>query len=65
LACIRQPSRPLNQPLDFSDIREQLEGTRLRLDPLGDNTTDPDHTPTLVAGGSSIPPSPPHSSPSS
>jgi hypothetical protein len=65
LARIRQPSRPLNQPLDFSDIREKLEGTGLRLDPLGDNTTDPDHTPTLAAGGSGIPPSPPHSSPSS
>jgi hypothetical protein len=63
--CIRQPGRPLNQPLDFSDIREQLEGTGLILNPLGDNTTDPVETPTLRVGGSGIPPSPPGSSPSS
>jgi hypothetical protein len=65
LAHIRQPGRPLNQLLNFSDIREQLEGTGLLLNPLGDNTTDPAQTPTLGVGGSDIPPSPPHSSPSS
>jgi hypothetical protein len=50
----------LNQPLDFSDIREQLEGTGLTLNPI-----DPDHILTPTAGGSGIPPSPPPSSPSS
>ena len=60
LARIRQPGRPLNQPLDFSDIREQLGGTDLTLNP-----TDPDHIFTPVVGGSGIPPSPPSSSPSS
>jgi hypothetical protein len=65
LARIRQPGRPLNQPLDFSDIREQLEGTGLLLNPLGDDTINPTDTPILGAGGSGIPPSPPHSSPSS
>jgi hypothetical protein len=58
LARIRQPNRPLNQPLDFSDIREQLGGIDLTL-----NHTDPILTP--VVGGSGIPPSPPSSSPSS
>jgi hypothetical protein len=57
LARIRQPNRPLNQPLDFSDIREQLGGIDLTLNP-----TDPILTP--AAGGSGIPPSPPPSSPS-
>jgi hypothetical protein len=57
LAHIRQPNRPLNQPLDFSDIREQLGGTDLTLNP-----TDP--ILTIVVGGSGIPPSPPPSSPS-
>jgi hypothetical protein len=60
LARIRQPGRPLNQPLDFSDIREKLEGIGLLLNP-----TDPDHILTPAAEGSGIPPSPPHSSPSS
>jgi hypothetical protein len=57
--------RPLNQPLYFFDIREQLEGTGLLLNPLGDDTINPTDTPTLGVGGSGIPPSPPHSSPSS
>jgi hypothetical protein len=57
-AHLRQPNRPLDQPLDFSDIREQLGGTNLTLNP-----TDPILTP--AAGGSGIPPSPPPSSPSS
>jgi hypothetical protein len=65
LARIRQPGRPLNQPLDFSDIREQLQGTGLLQNLLGEHTTNPTETPTLGAGGSGIPPSPPESSPSS
>jgi hypothetical protein len=65
LAHIRQPGGPLNQPLDFSDIREQLEGIGLLVNPLEGNTTDPVETPTLRVGGSGIPPSPPGSSPSS
>jgi hypothetical protein len=48
----------LDQPLDFSDIREQLWGTNLTVNP-----TNPILTP--AAGGSGIPPSPPPSSPSS
>ena len=40
LVYIRQHGRPLNKPLYFSDIQEQLEGTGLILNPLGDNTTD-------------------------
>jgi hypothetical protein len=54
LARIRQPSWPLNKPLDFFDIREKLEGTDLTLNP-----TNPDHILNPAAGGSSIPPSPP------
>jgi hypothetical protein len=57
LARLRQPNRPLDQPLDFSDIREQLGGTNLTVIP-----TDPILTP--AAGESGIPPSPPPSSPS-
>jgi hypothetical protein len=55
---LTQPNQPLDQPLDFSDIREQLEETNLTVNP-----TDPILTP--AAGGSGIPPSPPPSSPSS
>jgi hypothetical protein len=55
---LRQPNQPLDQPLDFSDIREQLGGTNLTINP-----TDQILTPT--AGGSGIPHSPPLSSPSS
>jgi hypothetical protein len=58
LARLRQPNRTLDQPLYFSDIREQLGGTNLTVNP-----TDPILTP--IAGGSGIPPSPPPSSPSS
>jgi hypothetical protein len=58
LACLRQPNRPWDQPLDFYDIREQLGGTNLTVNP-----TDPILTP--ATGGSGIPPSPPPSSPSS
>jgi hypothetical protein len=55
---LRQPNQPLDQPLDLSDIREQLGGTNLTLNP-----TDPILTP--AARGTRIPPSPPPSSPSS
>jgi hypothetical protein len=58
LARLRQTNRPLDQPLDFSNIREQLRGTNLTVNP-----TDPILTP--VAGGFGIPPSPSPSSPSS
>jgi hypothetical protein len=58
LARLRQPNRSLDQPLDFFDIREQLRGTDLTVNP-----TDPNLNP--IAGGSGIPPSPPPSSPSS
>jgi hypothetical protein len=57
LAHLRQPNRPLDQPLDLSDIREQLGGTKLTVNP-----TDPTLNP--VVGGSGIPPSPPPSPPS-
>jgi hypothetical protein len=57
---IKQLGWPLNQPLDFSDIREKLEGTDLTLNPM-----DLDHILTPAAGRSGIQPSPPPSSPSS
>jgi hypothetical protein len=58
LARLRQPNHPWGQPLDFSDIREQLGDINLTVNP-----TDPITNP--AAGGSGIPPSPPPSSPSS
>jgi hypothetical protein len=58
LARLRQPNRPLDQHLDFSDIREQLGGTNIVVNP-----THPILNP--ATGGSGIPPSPPPSSPSS
>ena len=60
LACIRQPGQPLNQPLDLSDIGEQLEGIDLTFNPM-----DSDHIFTPAVRGYGIPPSPPPSSPSS
>ena len=57
-ASLRQPDRPWGQPLDFSEVREQLGDINLTVNP-----TDPNANP--VAGGSGIPPSPPPSSPSS
>ena len=51
LARIRQPDRPLNQPLDFSDIREKLEGTGFLLNPK-----DSDHIPAHAFERSGIPP---------
>jgi hypothetical protein len=65
LAHIRQPGRPLNQPLDFTDIQQQIQGTGLPENPLGCNTTNPTETPILGTRGSGIPHSPPGSSPSS
>jgi hypothetical protein len=53
-ACLRQPNQPLDQPLDFSDIKEQLGCTNLTLNPI-----DPILTPAI--GGSGIPRSPPPS----
>jgi hypothetical protein len=58
LAHLRQPNHPWGQPLDLSDIREQLGETNLTVNP-----TDPITNPAV--GGSGIPPSPPSSSPSS
>jgi hypothetical protein len=55
---LRQPNHPWGQPLDFSDIREQLGDTKLTVNP-----SDPTLNPAV--GGSGIPPSPPPSSPSS
>jgi hypothetical protein len=57
-ASLRQPNRPWGQPLDFSEVREQLGDIDLTVNP-----TDPNTNP--AAGGSGIPPSPPPSSPSS
>jgi hypothetical protein len=58
LGCLRKPNHPWGQPLDFSDIREQLGDINLTVNP-----TDPIINP--AAGGSGIPPSTPPSSPSS
>jgi hypothetical protein len=57
-ASLRQPNCPWGQPLDFSEVREQLGDIDLTVNP-----TDPNTNP--VVGGSGIPPSPPPSSPSS
>jgi hypothetical protein len=57
-ASLRQPHRPWSQPLDFSEVREQLGDLDHAVNP-----TDSNANPT--AGGSGIPPSPPHSSPPS
>jgi hypothetical protein len=65
LSHIRQPGRQLNQPLDFTNLQEQLQGTGLPRNTLGDNITNPVEALILGAGGSGIPPSPPGSSPPS
>jgi hypothetical protein len=57
-AILRQPNRPWGQPLDFTEVREQLGDIDLTVNP-----TDPKTNP--AARGSGIPPSPPPSSPSS
>jgi hypothetical protein len=57
-ASLRKPHRPWSQPLDFSEVREQLGD----IDPTV-NPTDPNTNP--AAGGSGIPPSPPPSPPPS
>jgi hypothetical protein len=48
---------PLNHPLDFTDIQQQLQGTGLPQNPLGGNITNPTETLILGVGGSGIPPS--------
>jgi ribonuclease HI len=58
LASLRRPNLPWGQPLDFSDMREQLGDIDLVV-----NSPDPNTNP--ATGGSGIPPSPPPSSPSS
>jgi hypothetical protein len=45
---IRQPGRQLNQPLEFTNLREQLQGTSLPENPLGGNTTNPVESLSLV-----------------
>jgi hypothetical protein len=55
-ASLRQPNHPWGQPLDFSEVREQLGDINLTVNP-----TDPNTNPAI--GGSGIPPSPPPSSP--
>jgi hypothetical protein len=57
-ASLRQPHRPWSQPLDFSEVREQLGDIDPTVNPTDSNTNP-------AAGGSGIPPSPPPSSPSS
>jgi hypothetical protein len=57
-ASLRKPNHLWGQPLDFSEVREQLGDIDLTVNP-----TDPNNNPT--AGGSGIPRSPPPSSPSS
>ena len=48
LARIRKPGRPVNEPLDFTNIQEQLQDIGLLQNPLGGNTTNP--TVTLIPG---------------
>jgi hypothetical protein len=55
-ASLRQPHRPWNQPLDFSEVRDQLGDIDTTVNPTDSNP---------VAGGSGIPPSPPPSPPPS
>jgi hypothetical protein len=49
-ASLRQPHRPWSQPLDFSEVRDQLGDIDPTVNPTDSNP---------VAGGSGIPPSPP------
>ena len=49
-ASLRQPHRPWSQPLDFSEVRDQLGDIDTTVNPTDSNP---------VAGGSGIPPSPP------
>jgi ribonuclease HI/transposase InsO family protein len=55
-ASLRQPHRPWSQPLDFSEVRDQLGDIDTTVNPTDSNP---------VAGGSGIPPSPPPSPPPS
>jgi hypothetical protein len=66
LSHIRQPGRQLNQPFDFTNLQDQLQGTGLPRNTIGtDNITNHVEAFILSAGGSGIPPSPPGSSPPS
>jgi hypothetical protein len=51
-ASLRQPHHPWSQPLDFSEVREQLGDIDPTVNPTDSNTNH-------AAGGSGIPPSPP------
>jgi hypothetical protein len=55
-ASLRQPHRPWSQPLDFSEVRDQLGDIDATVNPTDSNP---------AAGGSGIPPSPPPSPPPS
>jgi ribonuclease HI len=57
-ASLRQPHRPWSQPLDFSEVRDQLGDIDPTVNPTDSNTNP-------AAGGSGIPPSPPPSPPPS
>jgi hypothetical protein len=57
-ASLRQPHRPWSQPLDFSEVREQLGDIDPTVNPTDSNTNP-------AAGVSGIPPSPPPSPPPS
>jgi hypothetical protein len=55
---LRQPHCPWSQPLDFSEVRDQLGDIDPTVNPTDSNTNP-------AAGGSGIPPSPPPSPPPS
>jgi hypothetical protein len=57
-ASLRQPHHPWSQPLDFSEVRDQLGDIDPTVNPTDSNTNP-------AAGGSGIPPSPPPSPPPS
>jgi hypothetical protein len=54
LSCIRQPSRQINQPLDFTNLQEQFQGTGLPENPLGGNITNSVEALIPSVGGSGI-----------
>jgi hypothetical protein len=55
-SSLRQPHRPWSQPLDFSEVKDQLGDIDATVNPTDSNP---------AAGGSGIPPSPPPSPPPS
>jgi hypothetical protein len=57
-ASLRQPHRPWSQPLDFTEVGDQLGDIDPTVNPTDSNTNP-------AAGGSGIPPSPPPSPPPS